>query len=255
MFTGLMRDISERKQAQSLLEHRAEELGRSNAELEQFAYVASHDLQEPLRMVASYLELLESRYKGQLDGRADKYINYAVDGARRMQVLINELLDFSRVGTRGKPFEPMKVQAAFDDAMENLGRMVVEKQAVVTRGPLPAIMGDATQMIQVFQNLIGNALKFCTKSPPRVNVAAKRKGIEWEFSVSDNGIGIAPEHSQRIFQIFQRLHARDKFPGTGMGLAICKKVVERHGGCIWVESQPGEGSTFFFTIPQTCANW
>jgi PAS domain S-box-containing protein len=249
MFTGIVRDISERKRAQLLLERHAEELARSNAELEQFAHVASHDLQEPLRMVASYLELLGERYKGQLDDKADTYIGYAVDGAARMKVLIRDLLLFSRVGTKGRPLEPMESRAALDEAISNLGLAIREKAAAVTHGPLPPILGDPTQLPQLFQNLIGNALKFCEAGPPQVHVTADRDGGQWVFAVRDNGIGIAPQHSQRIFQIFQRLHGRKEYPGTGMGLAICKKVVERHGGRIWVVSQPGEGSTFCFTLP------
>jgi two-component system, chemotaxis family, sensor kinase Cph1 len=230
------------------LEQRAVELNRSNAELEQFAYVASHDLQEPLRMVASYLELLAERYKGQLDEKANKYMDYAIDGAVRMKSLIEDLLAFSRL-TRGKPYEKMETQSAFDEALANLSKTIEEKGAEVTQGALPPLMANRTLMVQLFQNLIGNALKFCEQAPPRVHVGAEPKNGEWLFTVRDNGIGIAPQHQERIFQIFQRLHGREKYSGTGMGLPICKKVVERHGGRIWVESQPGAGSTFLFTLP------
>jgi len=245
---GIARDITERKRAAALLKRHAEELARSNAELEQFAYVASHDLQEPLRMVASFLELLAERYKGRLDERADKYINYAVDGAARMKTLIDGLLRYSRVTTQARRLEEMGARAALDEATANLGRAIEENGAVVTHDDLPTVLADPTQFVQLFQNLIGNALKFCDGTP-RVHVAAERTGDEWVFSVRDNGIGIAPEYRERIFQIFQRLHGRDKYPGTGMGLAICKRVVERHGGRIWVESRPGQGSTFLFTLP------
>ncbi|MGA2705897.1 MAG: PAS domain S-box protein, partial [Isosphaeraceae bacterium] len=242
------RDITERKRAAALLERHAAELARSNRELEQFAYIASHDLQEPLRMVASFLELLAERYKGRLDEKADLFISRAVDGAVRMKGLIDDLLGYSRVTTKARPLEVMETGAAVDEATSNLGKAIAEKGAVVTHDALPAVLADRTQLVQLFQNLIGNALKFCD-GPPRVHVAAVRNAEEWVFSVRDNGIGIAPEHQERIFQIFQRLHGRDKYPGMGVGLAICQKVVERHGGRIWVESQPGEGSTFFFTLP------
>jgi PAS domain S-box-containing protein len=243
-------DITERKRARALVERRAEELAQSNAELEQFAYVVSHDLQEPLRMVASYLELLAKRYKGQLDEKADTFINYAVDGAVRMKILIDELLSLSRVTTKAKPLRLMDSQIALDEARENLRHAISEKKAVVTSSSLPAIRGDYTQIVQLFQNLIGNGIKFCEAKPPHVHVAAECRGDEWVFSVRDNGIGIAAHHMERIFKIFQRLHGRTSYPGTGMGLAICKKVVERHGGKIWAESRPDHGSTFYFTIPK-----
>jgi PAS domain S-box-containing protein len=247
-WVGTCTDIDDHKRAAERLRRTAEELARSNAELEQFAYVASHDLQEPLRMVGSYLELLADRYKGRLDEKADKYIHYAVDGAARMQELINDLLAFSRVGTRGRPFEPTDCARVMDQAVANLRKRIEETGAVVTRDALPTVPGDRTQLEQLFQNLIGNALKFC-RQPPRVHVGAARRGADWLFTVRDNGIGIAPEHRERIFLIFQRLHGRHEYPGTGIGLAVCKKVVERHGGRIWVESQPGQGSSFSFTLP------
>jgi PAS domain S-box-containing protein len=243
------RDVTGRKQAEELLKRQAEELARSNADLEQFAYVASHDLQEPLRMVASYTQLLARRYRGKLDADADEFIGYAVDGATRMQALIQDLLTYSRVGTRGK--EPLltDVNAVVDRAVSDLGPAIADAHAHVTRDDLPTVRADTTQLGQVFANLIGNALKYRAEEPPRVHVSARRDGPTWVFSVRDNGIGIASQHTDRIFVIFQRLHASGKYPGTGLGLAICKRIVERHGGRIWVESEVGKGSTFFFTLP------
>ena len=256
LYKALQQELEERVRAEAIraraekrLEHYAAELERSNKELEQFAYIASHDLQEPLRMVTSYLQLLERRYKDQLDESADDFIGYAVDGAARMQRLIQDLLTYSRVSTRAKPIEPTNCADVLNHALANLKLAVEESGAAVTFDDLPTVAADATQLIQVFQNLIGNAIKFCHKDPPRIHVSAKRKGSNWLFSVCDNGIGIAPEHTERIFLIFQRLHTREEYPGTGIGLAVCKKIVERHDGRIWVESQPGEGSTFYFTIP------
>ena len=225
------------------------ELDRSNKELELFAYVASHDLQEPLRMVSSYTQLLARRYKGRLDANADEFIAYAVDGANRMQSLINDLLAYSRVGTRGKEFEPTDCTAVFDQTLANLKVTLEESDAAVACGPLPTVMADKMQIGQLFQNLIGNAIKYHGDEPPRVQVSAEQKGKEWVFSVRDNGIGIDPQYAERIFVIFQRLHTREEYPGTGIGLAICKKIVERHGGRIWMESQLGSGATFYFTIP------
>jgi len=257
---GTLIDITERRRAEAKLKHTVADLERSNAELEQFAYVASHDLQEPLRMVSSYVQLLAQRYKGQLDADADDFIAYAVDGANRMQALINDLLTYSRVGTRGKPPEPTDCEAVLDQALANLQVAIEESGAVVTHDGLPTVMADDSQLVQLFQNLIDNGIKFRSEGPPRVHVSAKRLplpqagegrgggGSEWAFSVRDNGIGIDPEFFERIFIIFQRLHSREEHPGTGIGLAICKKIVERHGGDIWVESEPGKGSTFFFTM-------
>lgn len=228
---------------------RAEELARSNAELSQFTYVASHDLQEPLRMVTSYTELLAHRYREKLDADALEFIDFASDGARRMQSLINDLLQFSRVDRKGKELEPTDCEATLDQILENLKISIEESGAIVTSDPLPMIMADRTQLGQLFQNLIGNAIKFRNEDPPRVHVSVTCTSKEWVFSIQDNGIGIEPEYKDRIFHLFQRLHTREEFSGTGIGLAICKKIVERHGGKIWVESEPNKGCTFNFTIP------
>jgi light-regulated signal transduction histidine kinase (bacteriophytochrome) len=211
-------------------------------------------LQEPLRMVASYLQLLERRYRGQLDESADEFINYAVDGATRMQTLINDLLNYSRVDSRGKSFVLTPCSAILDRAIANLQATIRAAHATVTCDPLPEIMADATQLTQLFQNLISNAIKFCSDQPPQIHISSQRRADAWLFSVQDNGIGIDSEYIDRIFLIFQRLHSRGEYPGTGIGLAICKKIVERHGGSIWVESQPGQGSTFYFTIPDRGGN-
>ncbi len=240
----------QRKQTEDELEAHAKELIRSNAELEQFAYVASHDLQEPLRMVASYVQLLSRRYQGQLDADADDFIRFAVDGVTRMQELIHDLLSYSRVGTRGKDLAPVESQGAYDRAVKNLQRVIEETGAQVSAaGPLPRVIGDDGQLAQVLQNLIANAIKFRGKDVPSIQVSAEPEGPMWTFRVADNGIGIAPEYFERIFVIFQRLHTRGRYSGNGMGLAICKKIVERHGGRIWVESTLERGSTFCFTLP------
>jgi PAS domain S-box-containing protein len=244
-----VKDMTEAKQAETQMKRTMEDLARSNRELEQFAYVASHDLQEPLRMISSYTQLLARRYRDQLDQDAHEFIGYAVDGAERMQRLINDLLAYSRVGTRGQPFEETDCARALDRAIDNLQLLIDDTGADITCDALPAVMADESQMIELFQNLLGNAIKFHGQAPPRVHVGAQRQEDEWVFSVTDNGIGIDPEYHDRIFVIFQRLHARGEYTGTGIGLAICKRIVERHGGRIWVESQPGEGSTFYFTIP------
>jgi light-regulated signal transduction histidine kinase (bacteriophytochrome) len=225
-----------------------EELRRSNAELEQFAYVASHDLQEPLRMVASYVQLLEKRYRGRLDDDADAFIGYASEGATRMQQLIQDLLAYSRVGTRSGSITPTDCEAVLAEVLVNLTLALEESGAEVTWDPLPVLEADELQLVQLFQNLVSNALKFRSDQPPRIHVSAVERGKEWLFSVADNGIGIEPEHAERIFQVFQRLHGREEYPGTGIGLAICRKIAERHGGRIWVEPSPGGGSTFCFTL-------
>ncbi len=232
------------------VQERTAELARSNHDLEQFAYVASHDLQEPLRMVSSYTQLLAKRYKGQLDADADEFIAYAVEGAARMQTLINDLLAYSRVGLRGKPFERTPTADVLEQALAGLQIALQEQAALVTHDNLPVVAGDASQLVQLFQNLIGNAIKFRGEAPPRVHVSARDAGREWVFAVRDNGIGFDPQFAERIFVIFQRLHTRAEYPGTGIGLAICKKIVERHGGRIWVESRTGEGATFYFTLPK-----
>jgi len=244
----IVRDITERKKAEEALAQKSTELQRSNQELEQFAYVASHDLQEPLRMVSSYVQLLARRYQGKLDQDADEFIGFAVDGATRMQRLINDLLLYSRVGTRGKKFVPIDGYQALAAALDNLQLALQDNAATVTHDPLPTVMADGSQLTQLFQNLIGNAIKFHGNEKPQVHVSARQQGDEWLFSVRDNGIGIAPENFERIFIIFQRLHSRDEYPGTGIGLAVCKRIVERHGGKIWLESEPGKGTTFFFTL-------
>jgi signal transduction histidine kinase len=225
------------------------ELRRSNEDLEQFAYVASHDLQEPLRMITNYLQLLRQRYKDKLDAGADDFIGFALDGSKRMHQLIHDLLTYSRVGTHGKEFTRTDCAQALASALANLRVAIEESRAAITHDPLPTVKGDEVQLTQLFQNLIGNAVKFRGEAAPRVHIAAQRTGAEWEFSVCDNGIGIAPEDFQRIFIVFQRLHSREKYPGTGIGLSVCKKIVERHGGRIWVESKLGHGTTFYFTLP------
>ncbi|MBM3130846.1 MAG: HAMP domain-containing protein [Chloroflexi bacterium] len=251
----LNREIAERKQAEEKLQIFAAELERSNKELEQFAYIASHDLQEPLRMVASYSQLLEKRYRGKLDQDANEYIGFAVDGVNRMQRLINDLLAYSRISTRGKEFTPVDCHAVVGQVIANLQIAIQETGALVTCDPLPTVRADESQMIQLFQNLIGNAIKFHGTEPPRVHISAREtfEVLEtskvWTFSIRDNGIGIAPQYRERIFVIFQRLHTREEYSGTGIGLAICKKIVERHNGRIWVESEPGKGATFYFTLP------
>ena len=242
-------DISERKRAEQRLADKVEELARSNRDLEQFAYAASHDLQEPLRMVASYTQLLAERYGGKLDENADKFLGYAREGALRMQVLIRDLLTFSRVVQAGVPRKNVDCDVALEEALQSLTAAIEESGAVVTHTALPNIWADQTQIAQVFQNLIGNAIKFHNGAPPQCAVSAEKSGCNWLFSVSDKGIGIAPEYAENIFVVFQRLHARSEYPGNGIGLAICKKIVEHYGGTIWVESKVGQGSTFKFTLP------
>ncbi|MCR4437792.1 MAG: PAS domain S-box protein [bacterium] len=237
------------RKARKELSLRAQALARSNADLEQFAYVASHDLQEPLRMVSSYCQLLAQRYKDKLDAEAQQFVQFAVDGARRMQVLINDLLQYSRVSTRGKPFEPVDLGAVLEDAKANLRFAIEESGAVITNDPLPTVSVDRTQMTQVLQNLLSNAIKFRNAKTPRIHVGVASDKKNWEISVRDNGIGFEQKFADRIFGVFQRLHTREQYPGTGIGLAVVKKIVERHGGRIRAESEPGKGSCFTFTLP------
>ncbi len=243
-------ELAHREQIQQNLiaERMNTDLRRSNTELEQFAYVASHDLQEPLRMVASYTQLLSKRYQGKLDADADEFIGYAVDGAKRMQSLVHDLLAFSRVGSQGKTFAPIDTETVFSHVISNLQLAIEESQAVVTHDELPTITGDDIQLTQLFQNLIGNAIKYRRESP-KIHVSAKKQDTEWLFSVRDNGIGLDPQFKDRIFVIFQQLHPKEDYAGTGIGLAVCKKIVEKHEGRIWVDSEPGKGSTFYFSIP------
>jgi len=245
----VFKDITERKNAERELRQTLEELARSNRELEQFAYVVSHDLQEPLRMVRSYVELLGKRYADRLDEDGREFVGYAIDGATRMQRMIEDLLRYSRVGSRGAEFVLTDLSDVVEEALSNLTAAIEEAGARIEYGDMPSLWVDRAQMVQLFQNLISNAIKFRAERTPEVTVAAHPRNGEWVFAVSDNGIGIAEEQRERIFAIFQRLHADDEYPGTGIGLAICKKIVERHGGSIWVESRPGEGSTFYFALP------
>jgi PAS domain S-box-containing protein len=247
----LLQDLGEREKLVLALSARGAELARSNRELEQFTYIASHDLQEPLRMVGSYTQLLQRRYADRLDDDAKEFLRYAQEGATRMRDLIDDLLTYSRLGTRKETLQRVSVESVIALVLANLRESIAEAHAEVTHGPMPEVEGDPTQLAQLFQNLIGNAIKFRGATPPHIAVRAERVGPDWRFSVKDDGIGIPPEYQERIFVIFQRLHSREEYPGTGIGLAVVRKVVERHGGRIWVESsgQPGQGTTFFFTIP------
>ena len=256
-FTAILSDITERKKSEEALKHqearerRSVELKRSNDELQQFAYIAAHDLQEPLRMVASYTQLLAKRYKGRLDSDADEFIAYAVDGAHRMQLLIGDLLAYCRVGTTGKELRETSSEAALEQALLNLEGAIQESGVVVTHDPLPTVIADGAQLVQLFQNVVGNAIKYRSAELPRVHVSAnKNGGNEWIFSMRDNGLGIDPKYFEKIFVMFQRLHGREEFSGTGIGLTVCKKIAERHGGRMWVESEPGKGSTFYFALPE-----
>jgi PAS domain S-box-containing protein len=246
----LQSEVLERKAREKELREVAEDLRQSNQELERFAYVASHDLQEPLRTIVSYTQILERRYKGRLDSDADEFIHFIVDGGTRMQSLVRDLLEYSRVATQGKSFELTDSGKALQEALENLRHVIGDQKAVITVDPLPLVKADPSQVMQLFQNLIDNAIKFRSEEPPRIHISAERSDQTWTFSVADNGIGIAPEHAERIFVIFQRLQRSAACPGTGIGLAICKRIVERHGGQIWVTSELGKGSTFYFTLPE-----
>jgi PAS domain S-box-containing protein len=249
LVTAAVRDITTRKKAEANLLNKVEELNRSNEELGQFAYIASHDLQEPLRMVASYTQLLSRRYKGKLDSDADEFIAFAVDGASRMQRLIQDLLAYSRVGTKGRDLVEISSEEALEQALINLRGAIEDKGALVTHDPLPNVVADDMQLVQLFQNLVGNAIKYQSSGIPKVHISVARNGgKKWIFSVEDNGLGIDPQYFEKIFGMFQRLHKREEFAGTGIGLAICKKIVERHGGSISVESEPGHGSTFRFAL-------
>ena len=247
-FLIVARDVTERKRMERRLDSTLADLQRSNAELEQFAYIASHDLQEPLRMITSYMQIIEEDYTGKLDADADQYIAFTVDGAKRMQTLIDDLLAYSRVGTRGEPFIPTSMNSVLSAAIANLEVTIEESHAVVTHDQLPTVLGDESQLIQLFQNLLGNAIKFRGDDAPMIHVGVEETKDGGVFSVRDNGIGIDMKYAERIFTVFQRLHARDDYPGTGIGLAVVKKIVERHGGRIWVESEPAKGSTFYFTL-------
>jgi PAS domain S-box-containing protein len=249
VFTVILRDITARKRAEETLQQTAEELARSNKDLDQFASVISHDLQEPLRSVSGFVQLLQKKYTNQLDSEADTFIGYAVDGTRRMETLIKDLLAYSRVSTRRRIPVLSDAGAALGEALKSLRESIGETGAEITHSELPTVWADPSQLIQLFQNLIGNALKFHGETPPKIHVDACRNEDHWVFSVRDNGIGIAPQFQDQIFEIFRRLHTQKQYAGTGVGLAICKKIVERYGGRTWVESQPGQGATFSFTLP------
>ena len=245
----VVRDITERKQVEKELEKSKLELEQSNTDLERFASIASHDLREPLRAISGFASLLLKRCRGQLDASAEEYINYILDGTKRLQELIDALLMYSRVGTKAKAFGPADCEEILEGVTSNLTVAIEESAAVITHDPLPRVVGDRAQLEQLFQNIISNAIKFGGSTRPEIHIGLVRRNDEWQFSVKDNGIGIEAQHQERIFDIFQRLHTQGEYPGTGLGLAICKRIVERHGGRIWVESELGSGSTFFFTIP------
>jgi len=246
----LQKEIEERKRAEERLAQKAKELARSNADLEQFAYIVSHDLREPLHVAAGFLNLLSRRYKKNLDAKGQEFIDCALDSLQRLEQQIQDLLDYSRVTTRGKEFTEVDLNQVVAQVLRDMSLLIQEKKAQISCDPLPLVMGDAAQLTRVYQNLIGNALKFCGDKPPRVHLGAKEDAGEWLFFVQDQGIGIDPRHYDRIFRMFERLHPRSQYPGTGIGLAICRKIVERHGGRIWVESEPGKGSTFWFSLPK-----
>jgi PAS domain S-box-containing protein len=246
-------DITERKRGQEAIlkakEDKLIELLRSNEELQQFAYVCSHDLQEPLRVISSFAQLLGVRYKGKLDEKADRFIDFIVDGSKRMQDLINDLLTFSRVNADLQDFSVMETSVALEMAKANLQLLIAETGAQITTGEMPAVRGETPQFMQLFQNLLANALKFRSDEKPVIEISAHRQGAAWQFEVKDNGVGLDMQYAERIFVIFQRLHRKETYPGSGLGLAVCRKIVVRHGGRIWVESTPGKGTTFYFTIP------
>ncbi|MFC4437684.1 MULTISPECIES: sensor histidine kinase [Natrialbaceae] len=244
----LERRNGELTRTQAELEATVRKLEASNERLDQFASTASHDLQEPLRMISSYLQLLEDRLGDEIDDEAEEFVEYAVDGAERMQVMVDDLLQYSRVKTRGDPFESVDLDAVIEDALTDLQVRIGERNAEITADDLPRVEGDSSQLRQLFQNLLSNAIEYSGDEPPRIHVSADRIGDEWKISVRDHGIGIDPEHQQRIFEIFDRLHSHEEHEGTGIGLALCQRIVERHGGEIWVDSEPGEGSTFSFTL-------
>ncbi len=246
----LSREIVERKEQERRLEEIAAALRQSNQELERFAYVASHDLQEPIRAITSYAQLIARRYQGRLDPDADEFLQFIVDGGMRMQALVNDLLEYSRVSTQGKPLEPTESESALRHALDNLNQTIEDQGACITHDPLPRVMADNSQLVRLFQNLIDNAIKFRREDErPEIHISVRPSGTMVQFSVRDNGIGIDPEYRDKIFVMFQRLHTMEQYPGTGIGLAICKRIVERHGGRIWVESEPGKGSVFHFTLP------
>jgi len=249
LINELKSTLEDLKQTKDELEQRSQDLARSNVELEQFASMVSHDLKEPLLAITIDLKLLKKRYEGKLNSEADRYIDEAIDEAKQMQTLISDMLSYSRVGTSGNLFVPTDCTTILNRSLANLRISLEQSGAVVTHDHLPEVMADPIQLVQLLQNLISNAMKFCGEAKPLIHISAERKEKEWVFSVSDNGIGIPAEHSERIFEIFQRLHNKKEYPGTGIGLSTCKKIVERHGGDIWVKSEPDKGSTFYFTIP------
>jgi PAS domain S-box-containing protein len=243
-------DITERKRAEQLLQEKLSELQRSNEDLQQFAYVCSHDLQEPLRVISNYTQLLAKRYKGSLDNDADEFIEFTVDAAKRMQELINDLLLYSRVDSKGQEFEPVECSAILELAVANLQVAIKENHALIHCDTLPIVKADSSQLIQLFQNLLSNAIKFRSEEPPEIGISVTEQAKFWQFTVRDNGLGFNMKHHERVFVIFQRLHMREKYPGSGIGLAICKKIVERHQGRMWVDSVPGQGTEFHFTLPK-----
>jgi PAS domain S-box-containing protein len=242
------RDITERRLAEERMRQQTEELERSNRELQDFAYAASHDLQEPLQLVSNHLQLLSRRYHGQLDRDADEFIDFAMEGTDRLKILISDLLEYSKVGTSGREFAGVEMESVFGRVIETFQPAIDDCRGLVTHDALPIVLGDDQQMVQVLHNLIDNSIKFRGKDSPRIHVSARQMSEKWLFFVRDNGIGIDPQYTERVFVIFQRLHSRDDYPGTGIGLAISRKIIERHGGHIWVDSEPGKGATFYFTL-------